>query len=176
MGFVARPPGGGFKSAPALLTADLATSAASRPYGAYNFLVKIPGIVSVAFAECVIPAAEIDVIEYREGNDRPNNVRKLPGMARYGRLVLRRGLTTNMDLWNWFSSMAQGTGTAQSLSVVLLDSGKNAVMQWNFTNAWPVKYEPPVLDGKKSELAIETLEVVFDTMVLALSPSATQTP
>jgi phage tail-like protein len=155
----------------------LATSAASRPYGAYNFLVKISGYnSSAAFTECVIPAAEIDVMEYREGNDKLNTVHKLPGMARYGRLVLRRGMTTNMDLWNWFSSFAQGVGTAQSLSVVLLDSAKSQVMQWNFTNAWPCKYEPPVLHGEKSALAIETLEVVFDTMVLATSPSATQTP
>jgi hypothetical protein len=41
----------------------LATSAASRPYAAYNFLVKISGYSSAAFAECVIPAAEIDVME-----------------------------------------------------------------------------------------------------------------
>ena len=154
----------------------MATSAASRPYGAYNFLVKISGYSSTAFSECTIPAAEIDVMEYREGNDKLNTVRKLPGMTRYGRLVLKRGLTTNMDLWDWFSSFAQGTGTRQSLSVVLLDSGKNPVMQWNFTNAWPVKYEPPVLEGTRSVLAIETLEVVFDTMVLAGSPSGTQTP
>lgn len=155
----------------------MATSAASRPYGAYNFLVRISGYdSSAAFSECVIPAAEIDVMEYRDGNEKLNAVHKLPGLARYGRLVLRRGLTTNMDLWDWFFSFAQGAGTAQTLSVVLLDPGKNPLMQWEFTNAWPVKYEPPVLEGTRSVLAIETLEVVFDTMVLAVSPSATQTP
>jgi phage tail-like protein len=100
-----------------------------------------------------------------------NAVHKLPGMARYGRLILRRGLTTtNTEFWRWFSSFAQGTGVPQSLSVVLLDSAKNQVMQWNFTNAWPVKYEPPLLRGEKSVLAIETLEIVFDTMTLAASP------
>lgn len=152
----------------------MATNSPPRPYGAYNFLVEISGLTSAAFAECVIPAAEIDVMEYREGNDKLNTVHKLPGMARYGRIVLRRGLTTNVDLWNWFSSFAQGTGTPQSVAVVLLDSGKNEVMRWNFTNAWPVRYEPPVLDGTRSALAIETLEVVFDTMVLVASPSSTR--
>lgn len=154
----------------------MATSASSRPYGAYNFVVRITGYNSAAFTECIIPAAEIDVMEYRVGMDNVQTVHKLPGMVRYGRLVLKRGLTINMDLWNWFYSFTIGEGTAQDLAVVLLDSQKNEIMQWKFINAWPVKYEPPLLDGMKSVLAIETLEVVFDTMVLAMSSSATQTP
>jgi phage tail-like protein len=147
--------------------------ASSNPYGVFNFIVKISGYASAAFAECALPSASIEVMEYRDGNDLMDNVHKLPGLVRYGNLVLKRGLTTSMDLWNWFSSFATGTGTMQTVTVTLLDGGKTPIMKWEFTNAWPVKYESPILDGKKSALAIETLEIAVDGMQVANVPSQT---
>lgn len=147
--------------------------AAQNPYGGYNFLVKFSGIPAAAFMECVLPAVTIDVMEYREGADLPSTVRKLPGLVRYGNLVLRRGLTTSLTLWDWFNGFVSGTGTVQTIGVVLLDSTKSPVLTWTFRQAWPVKYESPVLDGKKSALAIETLEVAVGGMDLAASTGQT---
>jgi phage tail-like protein len=48
--------------------------------------------------------------------------------------------------------------------VTLRDSARNPVIRWNFANAWPTKYESPVLNGKVSALAIETLELAVDSM------------
>jgi phage tail-like protein len=145
----------------------------ANPYDASNFLVEIAGVPTAAFTECVLPVASIEVIEYRQGADVMNNIHKLPGLVKYGNLVLKRGLANSTALWDWFSSFVTGTGTMQTVTVTLLDGGRNPVMRWSFNNAWPVKYESPVLNGKTSALAIETLEVAVEGMkfMSALSQS-----
>jgi phage tail-like protein len=138
----------------------------ANPYDAFHFTVAIEGIPVAAFTECVLPAVSIDVIEYREGADLQNNVHKLPGLVKYDNLILRNGLTSSNALWGWFSSFVQGTGTTKSITVSLLDGQKNQVYQWGFANAWPVKFQSPVLDGKRSALAIEILEIAVEGMTV----------
>jgi len=152
----------------------LAATSNRNPYDTFNFLVEIVGVSQGTlgmFTECILPVASIDVIEYREGADVVNNVRKLPGLVRYGNLVLKRGLADSMALWTWFSSFVTGTGSMQPISVTLFDRGRNPVIKWNFTNAWPVKYESPALNGKTSALAIETLEIAVDSMSVSSAVS-----
>ncbi len=138
-----------------------------NPYGAFNFTVSISGVPAADFAECVLPAVSIDAIEYRQGSDSEESVHKLPGLVRYGHLVLKRGIASSagsLALWDWFSGFVQGNGTLATMTVTLLDRARVPVFQWAFTNAWPVKYETPVLNGKTSTLAIETLEVSVEGM------------
>jgi phage tail-like protein len=145
------------------------SSSNPAPYDTYNFLVQIDGILVTSFMECVLPEASIEVVEYREGAELVDNVHKLPGLVRYGNLVLKRGIAnspSSMAIWDWFSTFVAGTGEAKQMSVTLLDGGKNPVIEWSFANAWPVKYESPVLSGKTSALAIETLEVAVEGMTV----------
>ena len=142
-------------------------STVSNPLGAFRFLATIGNVPAAEFTECVLPAVSIDVIEYRQGSDLENNVHKLPGLVRYGNLILKRGIAnsgTSMALWNWFSNWVLGTGTPEQLTVTLLDGQKDPIFRWSFTNAWPLKYESPALNGKTSALAIETLEVAVEGM------------
>jgi len=130
-------------------------------------MVEIDGVTATSFMECVLPVASIDVIEYREGADSVNNVHKLPGLVRYGNLVLKRGIpnsASSLALWDWFSTFVAGTGSTKNVTVNLLDASRRPVMTWSFTNAWPVKYEPPALNGMTSALAIETLELAVEGM------------
>ena len=42
-------------------------------------------------------------------------------------------------------------------SVILLDDLGEEKVRWNFFNAWASKYEGPSLDGKGSDVAMDTL-------------------
>jgi phage tail-like protein len=130
-------------------------------------LVTIDNVPTAEFAECVLPPVSIEVVEYRQGADVENNVHKLPGLVKYGNLVLKRGIANSggsLALWTWISGFIQGNGVTHTLGVNLLDSRRNPVFQWSFTNAWPVKYESPALNGKTNALAIETLELAVEGM------------
>ena len=140
-------------------------STISNPLGAFHFVVSIDGTPAAQFAECILPTVSIDVIEYRNGADVVNNVHKLPGLVKYGNLVLKRGIANagnSMVLWDWISGWVQGIGVLHAVAVTLNDDKMNPVFRWEFTNAWPVRYESPTLSGKTSALAIETLEIAVD--------------
>lgn len=128
------------------------------PYGAFRFLVEIDGIVAAGFSECSGLTAEIDIIEYREGGD-PTTARKIPGLRKYTSIVLKRGLTNDKSLWNWFKNVLDGNVQRANGSIVLLDASGNEVARWNFHNGWPSKWEGPTLNAKANEVAIETLEI-----------------
>ena len=46
----------------------------------------------------------MDVKTIREGGNNAAQVR-LFGAVNYGTLTLKRGMTSNFDLWNWFESL-----------------------------------------------------------------------
>jgi len=137
------------------------------PYGRFNFLLEIDGLVAAAFSEVSGLASETEVIEYREGSDKANTVRKLPGLTKFSNLVLKRGVTPDKSLWNWRKTVTDGAVQRANGSVVLLDENHEEILRWNFYRAWPCKWEGPALNSKSSEVAIETLEITHEGLELA---------
>ncbi len=138
-----------------------------NPYPNFNFSVDIGAAVGeIGFAEAEIPAAEIGVIEYREGADRTSAARKLPGRVSYGNVVLRRGIDGGLSLWEWFKETRDGNLSRRDVLITLLDEARNPVQQWRLRGAWPVKYDPSDLNAKGNEIAIETLELAVESIDL----------
>src|SRR5262245_43678848 len=106
---------------------------ADNPYSATNFLVEIDGIASAGFLACTGSGSESAVIEYREGGDI-THARLLPGLTRYGRIVLRRGITRNRDLWDWRQTVVTGQTQRRNGAIVLLADDRTEAMRWTFRN------------------------------------------
>lgn len=135
------------------------------PYRNYRFRVEIDGITQASFCEVIIPDSASEVIEVRDGADAIT-VRKQPGLIKYGNLVLKWGLTASMELYNWRKNIEQGktNQSRKNISVILMDEEGNEAARWQFSNAWPSKYKAPDLNAKGNDIAIETLEIVFENM------------
>jgi phage tail-like protein len=73
----------------------MANGQRNDPYRSFNFRVDIDGLESAAFSEVSGLTAEGDSVDYREGTDATNTVRKLIGLRKFGTLTLKRGYTTN---------------------------------------------------------------------------------
>ncbi len=142
------------------------TTARRDPYKGFNFLVEIDGNAAAAFSECSGLTTQTDVIEYREGADKRNSVRKLPGLTRYGPIVLKRGLTQDKTMWQWRQSIIEGVIDRRNISIVLLDDARQPLMSFRIFEGWPSKWEGPALNAKASEVAIETLEIVHEGLDL----------
>lgn len=127
------------------------------PYRSFNFRVEIDNVTIAAFSEVGGLEASVDVVEYRTGSDTLQTVRKLPGLRKYGNIVLRRGLTQNHELWAWFKS-----GDRRNGAIILLDDALNDALRWHFTNAFPCKWEGPALNARASEVAIESIELATE--------------
>ncbi|WP_457593487.1 phage tail protein [Hydrogenimonas sp.] len=135
------------------------------PLRGFRFLVEIDGIVQAGFQEVTVPESAQDPIEYREGTDRPT-VRKIPGLIKYGNVVLKWGTTDSLELANWRKMVEEGKmGEARrDMSILLLDEGGNEAARWVFNDAWPTKYDAPDLKAVGNEMAIETLEIAHEGM------------
>ena len=133
-----------------------------NPYSNFNFAVDLGIGEEIQFAEVEIPAAEIEVIEYREGADRTSAARKLPGRVRYGNVVLRRGISGRLELWEWFKAVRDGQPLRRDVAVTLLDEQRQPVQRWLLRQAWPTKYDPSDLNAKGNEVAVELLELAVE--------------
>jgi phage tail-like protein len=137
------------------------------PYSQFNFLIEIDGVVKGGFSECSGLTSDTNVIDYREGNEKQLTVRRLSGLMKYNNIVLKRGYTADTSLWNWRQDVINGQVSRTTGSIILLDDARNTALTWNFREGWPCKLEGPALNGKTSEVAIETLEICHEGLELA---------
>jgi phage tail-like protein len=137
------------------------------PYGQFNFLVELEGVVAGGFSEVSGLTTDTNIIEYREGNESVGTVRKLPGLMKYNNIVLKRGWTANTKLWEWRKKVIDGKTQRTHGAIILLDEARQEALRWNFTQGWPSKWEGPALNAKTSEVAIETLEIAHEGLELA---------
>ena len=93
-------------------------------------------------------------------------MRKLPGMHKYTNVVLKRGYTTGKELWDWRKTVLDGKTERHSGSITLLNEGRQPALRWNFREGWPSKWEGPAFNAKNNEVAIETLEIAHEGLVL----------
>ena len=144
----------------------MATAQIQDPYGNFNFLVEIDGITRAAFQECSGFDATIDVTEQREGGDN-QTVRKLPGLTKYSNIQLKWGMTDDDELYDWHRKAVLGDIERKNGSIVLLNRKGEEVKRWNFVRAWPTKWDGPDFNATSSEVAIESMEIVHEGLVLA---------
>lgn len=89
-----------------------------RPYAQFNFLIDLgTGATDgpqAGFQECseIGMSVDVDVVEYRNGNEKENGVRKLTGLARYPDVILKRGIIGSLDLYQWLNDIRNGNQMA----------------------------------------------------------------
>ena len=141
-----------------------------RPYSNYNFLVDIgtgdPQSLQAGFSEVILPAATIEVIEYRAGNEKESAVRKIPGLTRYGNVVLKRGAIGSLDLYAWWNDTRNGNINSFRNVTIQLQNEEHTdiVLTWKFSRAWPTRYEFSPLNAQGKDTLIEILELAFERM------------
>lgn len=136
------------------------------PYNNALFSVDIPSLPeSQAFDEVLLPELLVEAVELREGNDRTRASRKFPGLTRYTNLVLRRGFSGRLDLYQWWRLAADNdTNARQTVSVHLLNDERTVVTSWRLSGAFPVRYTFAPLNGLDGSPLVETLEVSCDSV------------
>jgi len=140
----------------------MATGQRVDPYRNFNFRLEIDKIQQAGFSECTGFDISTDPVEYREGGDN-TTPRKLPGQTKYSNISLKWGLTDSMELYNWYRDVTKGKIDRRTGSIVIYDIDMvTERARWNFSDAWPTKYNPADLNAKNNEIAIETLEIAIE--------------
>jgi phage tail-like protein len=135
------------------------------PYAQYNFIIEIDDITAGGFTEVGGLSSEQDIIEYREGADKPGK-RKLPGLHKFGNISMKRGYTQDKALWLWRKSTIDGKTVRKSGAITLRDESGAAALRWEFSEGWISKYEGPAFNATANEAAIESIEIAVEDVQL----------
>lgn len=149
----------------------------SYPFTAFNFAVEIhvpglPGLptqlCSAAFSECDGLEMTMEVKTIREGGNNQKQWR-LTGPVSYGQLTLKRGMTESFDLWDWFGAVQQrGNAGVRADAEVVLYAGDGQTVRARFVleRCVPVKLKAPALNAKDGMVAIEELQLAYESLTL----------
>ena len=142
--------------------ADLAKSRPGEPAGGFNFRIEIEGIDCGGFKSVDGLSAEIEEIEHQTGMD-PYPLKR-PGRKKFGNIKLSKGYLANVALWQWFEDALKGKVSRKSGSVILLDDAGTERVRYNFFNAWPKSWSGFKLDGKGTDISVEDIELVIESL------------
>jgi phage tail-like protein len=136
----------------------------TTPYGAFNFAVNLNGPIGEdqplgGFSDVSGLSNEITIAEYRSGNEKPNHVRKVPGIHKVGDVTLKRGLVNSSDLWAWITqTRTQGIAGKRTIIITLRDEAGTPVQKWTLGGVVPMKWTGPTLAAKGGgDVAMEEL-------------------
>lgn len=141
------------------------TEARRDPYSAFNFLLEIDGVVVASFSECSGLIDETGPIDHRTGATDESGTR-VPGRRKPPMVVLKRGVTANRALWEWRRGVIEGRLQGHTGAIIVLNEAREPVRRFKFSNGWPSKFEGPDFKAESNEVAIETLEISHEGLVL----------
>jgi phage tail-like protein len=126
------------------------------------FKLTLDGMEVGNFASVSGLTATIDVTEYQEGGEN-SFTHKILGHTRFSNIVLRRGTTDSLELWQWIYDAIQGKIERKAGSIIALArDSETPVCTWNFFDAFPCSYRGPDFNTRNTlDLAIEELELSY---------------
>jgi phage tail-like protein len=147
----------------------------TAPYHQFNFLVNLglrPAEQPLGgFSDVSGLTTELVVSEYRDGNDKENHVRKVPGLHKVSDAVtLKRGVVNSLDFWQWIKdARTNGVDAQKDVVITLRDEAQQAVQSWTLRGVVPLKYTGPTLAAKGGDIAME--ELVLSAQAFEISTS-----
>ena len=137
------------------------------PYGAFNFTVSFDGGETFGgFSDVSGIGTELTLMEYRQGNDKENRVRKIPALHKASDVTLKRGIMGQVNFWQWIEITRTDPTHKRNVNITLQDEQRNPVLKWQLVNARPMKWTGPTLAAKGgSDVAMEELVIAAEGFV-----------
>lgn len=144
--------------------------AKAYPLPVYNFRVEIDG-QTVGFSEVSGLNIAYDTITYTESAVAGPGPRimYMPGKPKVTTLTLKKGVVTGSSvktLYAWINTVALNRVLKKDMAIRLCDENGVAVISWKVLNAFPTKLDAPAFTASSNEVAIETMELTADAIVI----------
>jgi phage tail-like protein len=139
------------------------------PYKNFKFRVKWDGVYVAAVSKVSVLKRTTEVVSHRDGGDMSAS-RKSPGRNNYDPISLDRGLTQDMNFYNW-AGLVWNYGAALGSEVSLANFRKNIyiemyneagqlVIGYKLYRCWVSEYQAlPELDANANAIAIEHIKL-----------------
>ena len=134
---------------------------------ALHYAVEINGIEVATFAECSGLGLTVQTDKIEEGGVN-HTTRKLPGRTDFTNIVLKHGVTSSTELFDWVMKTINNRDgnnlERKTVTIHVLEVARSTteMTHWQFMRAFPVKWTGPSFQVSSSAVAVETLELAHD--------------
>jgi phage tail-like protein len=142
------------------------------PFTAFNFEVTLQvdgvgngSVCSGAFAECDGLELTMDVKTIHEGGNNSSAIR-LAGLVNYGQLTLKRGMTSNFDLWSWMDAVCTTPSLRTDGTVEMRAADGTSQATFAVYRCLPVKLKAGALNAKDGTIAVEEFQLAYERLSL----------
>ena len=146
---------------------------ASYPIPVYNYRVEI-GSEAVAFSEVSGLNIAYETYTYKEsptesGNAGPR-VFYMPSQAQATTITLKKGVVPSVSvekLYEWIKGVQTNQIEKKDIQISLCDEAGAPLITWSVHNAFPTKLEAPTFDANSNDAAIDSMELMADSITVA---------
>lgn len=119
-----------------------------------------------AFSECSGLEATMEPKAIKAGGHNYGEFQRA-GRVNFSTIILKRGVTKNRDLWQWFQLVGNGAYAYRlKAEITLFDFAKTEerkpIMSWEMSNALPTKFKAADFNSTFTQVAIEELHFVHE--------------
>lgn len=138
------------------------------PYPLPGFRFQVNwGANAIEFSEVTGLNFEIQILEYRHGSHSDYSTLKMAGLRKYGNITLKRGTFKGRnEYYEWYKTFKMHKPERRDVTIMLLDEEGSWVVKWNLRAAWPTKITSSDLKASGNEIAIESIELAHEGMVI----------
>jgi phage tail-like protein len=129
---------------------------------AHNFTIEIDGVISGGFKEVTGLESEVEVVEYRDGDDPITH--KRAGKAKYKNIVLKVDPAdpSTKELAAWYDQVTRGKVVRKKITVILSNTDGQQIARYNLYEAWPCRWKAPELNSSSDTHLLEEIEFVVE--------------
>ncbi len=130
-----------------------------------QFGLEIDGVELARFTGISGLGYESEVVTFQDTlADGKIVTRKRPGRISFPDIVLKRGLSADNALVDWYQTVVNGAVERKSGSIVIYDQTSTEIGRWNFENAWISKWSASDLDAGTDDIMIEEITIAHEYM------------
>ena len=138
------------------------------PLVAFKFGLEIEGKLTGFFTTVGGIGSESEVVEHKITNPDTGEtiIQKIPGRLVWTDVTLKRGVTSNIDVWQWRQQVIEGKidDARTNCSIVAYNQMNEEIARWNLDNAWPSKVTGPEMDAGSTDYMVEEITIVHEGM------------
>ena len=137
------------------------------PLVGYKFALELQGKLSGFFTNVSGIGSETEVIREKVIGPNGEAIEKaIPGRTTWTPITMKRGVTDNMDVWNWRKEVTDGKVESArcNASIIAFNQENQEVARWNLERCWPSKVTGPEMDAASTNYLVEDITIVHEGM------------
>jgi phage tail-like protein len=148
------------------------------PFLTYQFALEISNgpikAQNVFFSEASGLSVDYNAVEFKTMDQKGRPIsQRIPGRPTLSPITLKRGITTDMNLWAWFHLVREGKldDVRADVDIRLFDRSYKEVYVWSLSRAWPSKISGPQFSAGGNDVAMQELTLVYEDITYRPTPT-----